>query len=168
MSRECKQIKFQIRISSQDGIQTVARNQEKRLYQDRIKSTCFEPTRCLDSVPVHWVTHPSHNLSCSANGPDQVRKLNSHVLSTHSDYDCYSSRLVNGIQDLYQINKFIWIHLLANLQKKFHLSQLITTAKYEISCPPFFKATKRRPHVPVDHNYQKPKRNNATIIEYIT
>lgn len=131
--------RVQIRIINQDSIQTVTRNREKSLHQNWIERACFESVRCLYSVPVHWVTYPSYNLSCSANGPDQMWKLDSYALSTHSDYDCYSSRPVNGIQDLNQINKFIRIHLCKR--------NSILANWLGISCQPLSKAWLEKEHI---------------------
>lgn len=45
-----------------------------------------------------------------------MRELDSQVLSTHSDYNCYPSWLVVGIQDLNEVDQLIWIHFVAHLQ----------------------------------------------------
>lgn len=92
----------------------------EKLYQNCIKWTCFEPTGCLNSVSMHWIADPGHNLPCLTDSPNQMWKLDSHVLSTHSCNDCDPSWLVVRVQDFNEVNKIFWIHFVAHLHQKYY------------------------------------------------
>ena len=73
-------------------------------YQNSIKGACFQSTRSLNGVSMHWITDPCHDLSRPTNSSDQVGKLHSHILSTHSNNDCNPSWLVIRIKDFNEFN----------------------------------------------------------------
>lgn len=71
----------------------------KRLisYPDSIEGSGLETTGGFDGVPMHRIRDPCDNLPRPANSSDQMRKLYSHILSSHSGDHCNPSWLVMRI-----------------------------------------------------------------------